>query len=57
MSEHLEDAWQSAVLHGIHKWITAVPFNQYEIVFLSLQGDWVQCKVAVDKQEVVTVHF
>ena len=57
VSEHLDDAGQSAVLHGIHKRITAISFNQDEIVFLPLQGDWVQCEVAVYKLDVITVHF
>ena len=57
MSEHLDDAWKSAVFHGIDKRITAIPFNQDEIVLLPLQGDWVQCEVAVHKQDVITVHF
>ena len=57
MSEHLDDAWKSAVFHGIDKRITAIPFNQDEVVLLPLQGDWVQCKVAVDEEDVISVYF
>ena len=56
VSERPDDAGQSAVLHGIHRRITAMSFNKEEVV-LSFQVDWVQCEVAVRKQDVITMHF
>ena len=57
MSEHLDDAAQGAIFHWVHKRITTVPFNQDEIIFLPVQGDRVECKVTVHKEDVITVYF
>ena len=57
MGEHLHDAAQGAILHWVHIRISTVPLNQDEIIFLSVQCDWVECKVAVDKEDVIPVYF